>query len=389
MKIAFVGGGYSACVSAINLKRKYPSWDICIFEYNNILLKKLKATGNGRCNINNISDDCNNYNDDKVKILLDKYPLDKQLKALKQLNIYTTELTNGCLYPISLSSENVCKILISFINSLNINVRYNCFIKDYYLGNNKIYLCDDDNIQYEYDKVIFSNGTSASFKLGCQKTLLDIFKNHHYNVSLFVPNLCPIKVKENVKSLFGVRFKCQVKVYYKDKLTFSDYGEIIFKKDGISGIVIFNATVKTFYNFSDKNYKVVLDILNTEINEKELLSMYKLNCDPLLSLIPQKLINYVYNLLKINPKNINLDDCKNIIFALHNLTFTFAGLYSLEEAQICRGGISIGNINLDNMESKIEKNVYFIGEILSIKGISGGFNLKFGLITSLNLIDNL
>lgn len=40
------------------------------------------------------------------------------------------------------------------------------------------------------------------------------------------------------------------------------------------------------------------------------------------------------------------------------------------------------------MSSKIENNVYFIGEILSIKGVSGGFNLKFALISALELVNN-
>ena len=54
MKIAFIGGGYSSIVSSILLKRKYHDLDIFIFEANAIILKKLKATGNGRCNINNL-----------------------------------------------------------------------------------------------------------------------------------------------------------------------------------------------------------------------------------------------------------------------------------------------------------------------------------------------
>ena len=113
MKIAFIGGGYSSIVSSILLKRKYHDLDIFIFEANTIILKKLKATGNGRCNINNLSDALDNYNNNKISILLNNYPLNKQLEALESLNIITTSLDNGCIYPFSMSSDNVCSILIT------------------------------------------------------------------------------------------------------------------------------------------------------------------------------------------------------------------------------------------------------------------------------------
>ncbi len=387
MKIAFIGGGYSSIVSSILLKRKYHDLDIFIFEANAIILKKLKATGNGRCNINNLSDALGNYNNDKVSILLNNYPLDKQLEALESLNIITTSLDNGCIYPFSMSSDNVCRILINNINQLNINVKYNTLIKDYYFKDNNIILIDINNNKYIFDKVVFANGSIASPNLGCNYSLLDIFKNHGYKVNDFTSGLCPIKVKENVKSLFGVRFKCNVKILLENKILFNENGEVVFKKDGISGIVIFNASVKTFN--TDKPYKIVLDIINQDITSDRLFNMYKLGSDPLYSLINNKLITYIYNLLKIKDINkITKKDCQNIIDTLHHLTFTYNGKYPFNEAQICLGGVDIENINLNNMSSKIENNVYFIGEILSIKGVSGGFNLKFALISALELVNN-
>ena len=387
MKIAFIGGGYSSIVSSILLKRKYHDLDIFIFEANAIILKKLKATGNGRCNINNLSDALDNYNNNKVSILLNNYPLNKQLEALESLNIITTSLDNGCIYPFSMSSDNVCHILINNINQLNINVKYNTLIKDYYFKDNNIILIDINNNKYIFDKVVFANGSIASPNLGCNYSLLDIFKNHGYKVNDFTSGLCPIKVKENVKSLFGVRFKCNVKILLENKILFNENGEVVFKKDGISGIVIFNASVKTFN--TDKPYKIVLDIINKDITSDRLFNMYKLGSDPLYSLINNKLITYIYNLLKIKDINkITKIDSQNIIDTLHHLTFTYNGKYPFNDAQICLGGVDIENINLNNMSSKIENNVYFIGEILSIKGVSGGFNLKFALISALELVNN-
>jgi predicted flavoprotein YhiN len=40
------------------------------------------------------------------------------------------------------------------------------------------------------------------------------------------------------------------------------------------------------------------------------------------------------------------------------------------------GGVSLRQVNLKTMESRICPNLYFAGEILDIDGVTGGFNLQ-------------
>ena len=46
-------------------------------------------------------------------------------------------------------------------------------------------------------------------------------------------------------------------------------------------------------------------------------------------------------------------------------------------AQVTAGGILLSEINLENLESKKVKNLYFAGEILDVYGECGGFNLQW------------
>ena len=41
-----------------------------------------------------------------------------------------------------------------------------------------------------------------------------------------------------------------------------------------------------------------------------------------------------------------------------------------------RGGVSLESISLNNMESKVCKNLYFSGEVLDIDAITGGYNFQ-------------
>ena len=46
-------------------------------------------------------------------------------------------------------------------------------------------------------------------------------------------------------------------------------------------------------------------------------------------------------------------------------------------AQVTAGGIPLSEVNLENLESKKVKNLYFAGEILDVYGECGGFNLQW------------
>ena len=48
-----------------------------------------------------------------------------------------------------------------------------------------------------------------------------------------------------------------------------------------------------------------------------------------------------------------------------------------ENAQVCAGGVNLDEINLNTMESKITKNLFFAGEILDVDGKCGGYNLQW------------
>jgi len=50
---------------------------------------------------------------------------------------------------------------------------------------------------------------------------------------------------------------------------------------------------------------------------------------------------------------------------------------------VCSGGVSLEEINLSTMESKLIKNLYIIGELLDITGDCGGYNLGVAWRTGL------
>ena len=48
---------------------------------------------------------------------------------------------------------------------------------------------------------------------------------------------------------------------------------------------------------------------------------------------------------------------------------------TFNEAQVSSGGVSLVEIDLKSMESKLVDNLYIVGELLDITGECGGYNL--------------
>ncbi len=66
---------------------------------------------------------------------------------------------------------------------------------------------------------------------------------------------------------------------------------------------------------------------------------------------------------------------------LKNLEFTYKASYGFDFSQVTLGGISLSEIT-DNFSSKKEDNVYFIGEVLDIDGLCGGYNIMFAIYSA-------
>ena len=374
MKIAVIGGGVSGATFAINRKRKYPSDEIVIFEHCDKLLKKVLATGNGKCNIANKGDLSNIYNDNLALSILNKYNYAYQNAFLDSINI-KTKLIGDLSYPISESAVTVRNAYLKMIEKLDIKVITEIDIEDY-KQDNKAYLLITNKGNYKFDKIVIAVGGKSSPKLGSDGSFINILEKHKYNIKSFNPGLCPIYVKEKTKILDGTRVKAKVTLLNSNNVIFEEQGELLFKGHGLSGIVIFNLS-RNIARDINKKYQIKIDLL-PEVKEEELKAFLNRNNKK------ELLESYLHpNIAKY------IGDLKgDVISNIKGLCFEFDKLYDYENSQISVGGINLKDIN-DFLESNIEKSVYFLGECLDIDAPCGGYNLMWAIGSALYLSDTI
>ena len=369
MNILIVGAGVSGIFLSIFLKSKNKNLNVLLFDKNNIIGKKLLATGNGRCNIGNKIVNDYSYNDSKISKLMKEFSL-KEEELLNEYGIFLRNL-NNLMYPNSLSSKTLNNYLLNLLNKYNVELHLNEEIIEY---NDKKLISSLNN--YNYDKLIFSTGAKSMKSSGSDGKIFNLLKKHNYKINDLKPGLAPITLKENVKELENLRLKGLIKLVSNNHKIYEENGEVIFKKDGISGISIFN--INSIINRNNiKDSKISIDLfpdtkeddLFNKINDK-----YKFFGDTFLeSLFGKQLFNYIKKQVHSN--------LKSYVHLLKNLEFNYKSSYDFDFSQVTLGGISLEEVN-DNFSSKKEKNIYFIGEVLDVDGLCGGYNIMFAIFSA-------
>ena len=368
MKIVIVGAGASGLVAAINYKRHHGNDDVLLIERLESPLKKLLASGNGKCNLGNSNIDFSLYNNPEfAKTIIDCYDYKTFFSSV---GIETK--TNGQLaYPVSESAVAVKEALLNCAKSLGISIKNAENMVDFAVKD-KIKIITDQ-AEYIADKLYLAGGLKSSPKLGSNGSVLDILKKHGYQVKEPEPGLSPLYTKEKTKTIDGIRVKASVSLFEGKKLIHKEDGEVLFKDHGLSGIVIFN-TMSLIARDISKMYKISIDLL-PDFNEKYLENYRKSRkfSEFLLAFLNPKISTY------LKDRFVNEDA---IFKSIKNLEFTFDRSYGFDFSQVSVGGILVKEVD-QNLMSKREKNVYIIGELLDIDGPCGGYNLTWAFASAI------
>ncbi len=232
-------------------------------------------------------------------------------------------------------------------------------------------------------------------KLGGDKSGYNFAKQfHHSTIDPFASLVQLVSDNKNLEMISGVKV---------DGVVENKQGDILFTKYGLSGSAILDISRDISYKLQhQKSVKVTVDILPT-FSKNKLVDMLLQRAKTLASrdiyvwldgIVNKKLSRYIIIASKI-PENIksakflNRKDILKIVHTMKNLEFNIIDTKGFETCEVCAGGVIIDDINLQTMESKLQKNLYFIGEVLDVDGDCGGYNLHFAWASGYTLAQNL
>ena len=370
--IIYIGGGASSLCSAILLKKRMPSFDITIVEKEKKLGKKLSATGGGKCNIAPAYDDVFMYNmsaQECVDKLFKEISLSNYLTLLSEIGVNCKTIKDYGYYPVHESAPQLVKNLYHQLNVLGIKVIYD-ELEDF-IENRDGVLVKLKTQELTCDKLVISTGGLGT------SDIRDLLDRHNVRYTNLCPGLAPIKVKEDVSSLFGCRFEANISLKYNNNLIKEYFGEIQFKKDAISGIPALNLSSE----ISRRQIKDNGDLSRYSIHVglKDISSNFVLNKtieEAFLSLFKEEYARYLISNNQLNPKEIiDNNNSQKILDIISDQSFTVKSLYDFKDGQVTVGGVLLNEVD----DSFRRNNVFYIGELLDVDGCCGGYNLRFAI----------
>ena len=403
--IIIIGAGPSGLMAAI--QASYLGASVTVLERNDKPLKKLYATGNGRCNFSNL------YMDEKVYRgrdpefalkLIEDYDRNDLLLFFHNLGMMTKHI-GDYIYPYNEQARTVADALLLECRRLKVRVR--CNEKAVDITYNNSFTVKTNDHEYKGRKLIVSAGGKASPVHGSDGNLNMIIEGLGIDFLPLRRALVPLTYTDKALSkLAGVRIKCSVNLIVDGKKAAGEQGEIIINKDNLSGIPIMqmsryatqaldegslvsvsidlfpdedrDGTNRLIYN-AFTGYRYGASVMGGE-PEKADARYDRTSLEALSLLINEKLSLYCLNLTGILPDDLsaNVNDKKLKILAdlLKDMRVAVKGDAGWERAQVTAGGVDTRGLSED-LESVKVPGLYFTGELCDIDGTCGGYNLQW------------
>ena len=391
--ILIIGGGPAGMAAAISAKRSNSKLDVVLIEKNEIMGRKLRATGNGRCNITNVNAE----------------GFSEVTSFLSSLGIVTKTNDNGFLYPVSESAADVSELLELRLKQLGVKVYTGVTAMEVSYASDKTEFVTSVSMGgassqgrlanalkctvYSSALVIAAGGKSAPV-YGSTGEGYRWLRGLGHTVTRLVPSLAPIECGGADLSKLSKLFKNGEEIH-------RECGEVQFTKFGLSGICIFNLSKMIRFEPGDtfSSFEIVLDLCR-EIDLGDVLKCAAERTGSIRneSFVSEKLVDVFKTVFKegvaleiIRQAGFKADEDSlvlsseeardKLVASASALKFQPTGQKGWKEAQCTSGGVVESEVEQSSFESNLVKNLYIVGEVLDYDGFCGGYNLNHAFLS--------
>lgn len=385
--VTVIGAGPAGMMAAISAARA--GADVTVLEKNEKTGKKLYITGKGRCNLTNACTD-DEFFDNVVsnsKFLYSAYynfPSDDTISFFEDAGLKLKIERGKRVFPASDKASDVIKTLEREAKRAGVKIKLGREVKSL----NEI----------RSDTIVIATGGLSYPQTGSTGDGYRFAKELGHNIKGLCPSLCAISVREAfVKDLEGLSLR-NVSVKIKDekgKVRFEDFGEMLFTDSAVSGPVILTASsiCGREINACPGGYTLHIDLkpaLDEATLDKRILRDFSENINreyrnSLGKLLPSKMTGTVVALSSIEPdkrvNSITKAERMGLARLLKDFALTLEKTEGYDRAVVTKGGVYVNEIDPSTMRSKIDRHVFFAGEIIDVDALTGGFNIQIALST--------
>ncbi len=391
--IAVVGAGPAGLFCAIQAAQ--PGCSILLLEKNKKPGAKLLLSGSGQCNITHcgdVKDFLSHYGDHgkQIKPALFGFSNRDLIRFFRKRGVSMAVENNGKVFPKTRNAADVLAVLLEECSELGTDlhceepvtgvIRKSCGFE-----------IETPVASYHTRVLVITTGGASYPRTGSSGDGYRFSESLGQPVTKIAPALTPLRIRNfPFAALSGMSFESLHFSVWRDGRKLADHtGDVLFTHLGLSGPGILDASRNI-----QSGDMIKLSFVGT-LNQDDFAGDLKKrteenrNCQVSTLLaaypIPERLNRILLKIsgipLDLKCAHFSASGRSKLIINCTQFPLTIGepGDYSI--AMVTRGGIALDGVNLKTMESKINPNLYFAGEVLDIDGDSGGYNLQAAFST--------
>ena len=394
--LIIVGGGAAGMAAAIAAAQQSPDLTVTVYEPNAVLGRKLRITGKGRCNVTN---DCSpaevleNVTKNR-KVLTGpvyRYTPADVMSFFKENGVPLKTERGRRVFPVSDKAADISGAMERVMKGLGVHIVQEK-VTSLLHGENGVYGVKTASGEHTADAVIVATGGASYPGTGSRGDGYRFARSVGMAVAEPIPSLIPVITKEDTSPLSGLSLKnVTLSVTSGSKVVYSEMGEMLFTHFGVSGPLVLSASAHMRGDI--RQYRMFIDLKpaldDATLDARLIADLAKYGqrdfVNSLSDLLPQKLIDPVIHLSRIDPRKksnaITREERTALREALKKFPLTPVSFRSIDEAIITSGGVEVSGLHTKTMMSKTVPGLFFAGEVIDVDAYTGGYNLQIAFST--------
>lgn len=387
--LVVIGGGAAGFFCAVNAARMQPALSVVLLEKSNKLLSKVRVSGGGRCNVTHHCFD--------IDELAKHYPRGQQflkkafhwfstqdtINWFQQRGVLLKTEADGRMFPVTDSSQTIIDCLLKEADQYNVDIRLQADVTEI--------VCLDPGFELKQ-----RNGASLRADYLCiacggfpKAEQFQWLQALGHTIEPPVPSLFTFNMPGNaITALMGVSVPDAAVKINGTKL--QQRGPLLVTHWGMSGPVVLRSSAWGARELAHLQYRFSIQVnWLPNYHEQSLRDEWPVLRQQLASQkmgyknpfgLPARLWQYLLAVCDI-PADTRWAELpvklqNKLIQHLVGQTFDVNGKTTFKEEFVTCGGIRLGEIDVNTMQSKKQPGLFFAGEIIDVDGITGGFNFQ-------------
>ncbi|WP_319758485.1 NAD(P)/FAD-dependent oxidoreductase [uncultured Sphaerochaeta sp.] len=391
--VVIIGGGAAGLFLAANL----PTSKALLIEHKESAGKKILITGGGMCNLTNTKakeDFLQHYGSRAQRNFLlpsfQAFPPTSLIGWFESKGVSLVTREDGKVFPASLDAHEIRDILV---RESKARILYNSTISSL-CKDGEYFHVQTDNGSFTCKNLVLATGGMSYPITGSDGSGYKLAKTLGHSIVPPKPALAAIMVDTyQWTHLAGNAIRSSYAEFHhpgEKKRFLQATGDILFTHDGLSGPLILTASREL--KAGDSITFSLLPMENKREVQEDLLAL--LSSQPkkqisnilkeagLVTSLAQQVVRELSLDPTSTPAHLNKARRQDLIKMVTERRFVIKGIKGFNAAMVTCGGVSLKEVDRNNMQSKVVEHLYFCGEVLDVDGQSGGYNLQAAFSTA-------